>query len=139
MSFLSRKKSHLFLGLIFMGIGFLNRKFPLLFENLIPEKFSDYKEYISWIISIITILSGIGLLFKQTRRLVKWPLLTIIIMAGLGSLGQILNIDMSGATNLLPPFWVKLKLPVQIGLGIWLWGATKEDSKPNQKMRKRKS
>jgi len=122
-----------------MGIGFLNRKFPLLFENLIPEKFSEYKEYISWIISIVTILSGIGLLFKQTRRLVKWPLLTIIIMAGLGSLGQILNIDMSGATNLLPPFWVKLKLPVQIGLGIWLWWATKEDSKPDKKMRKRKT
>ena len=60
------------------------------------------------------------------------------IMAGLGSLGQILNIDMSGATNLLPPFF-KLKLPVQIGLGVWLWWATKEDPKPDQKMRKRKT
>lgn len=73
------------------------------------------------------------MLFKQGRRLVKWPLLAIIITAALGSLGQILNINMDGATNLLPPFWVKLKLPVQIGIGVWLWWATKEGSEPDKK------
>ena len=118
MGFISRKKSHLFLGLIFMGIGFINRAYPMFFDNLIPDRFTEYRETISWILSIITVLAGIGMLFKQSRRLVKWPLLAIIITAALGSLGQILNINMDGATNLLPPFWVKLKLPVQIGIGV---------------------
>jgi len=133
MGFISRKKSHLFLGLIFMGIGFINRAYPMFFDNLIPDRFTEYRETISWILSIITVLAGIGMLFKQGRRLVKWPLLAIIITAALGSLGQILNINMDGATNLLPPFWVKLKLPVQIGIGVWLWWATKEGSEPDKK------
>jgi|GEM_PF-6231663 len=136
MGFISKKKSHLLLGLIFLGIGLINRSYPMFFDNLIPDRFNEYRETISWAISIITILAGIGMFFKQTRRLVKWPLLTIIITASLGTIGQILNLDVSAATNLLPPFWVKLKLPVQIGIGVWLWWATKEDSKPKEKRKR---
>ena len=109
----------------------------MFFDNLIPDRFTEYRETISWVISIITILSGIGMFFKQFRRIVKWPLLAIIITASLGTIGQILNLDVNEVTNLLPPFWVKLKLPVQIGIGVWLWWATKEDPKPIEK-RKRK-
>ncbi len=133
MGLISRKKSHLFLGIIFIGIGLINKSYPMFFDNLIPDRFTEYRETISWAISIITILSGIGLFFKQIRRLVKWPLLTIIIVAALGTLGQIFNLDVNGATNLLPPFWVKLKFPIQIGLGVWLWWATKEGPEPDKK------
>ncbi len=133
MGILSRKKSHLILGIFFLGIGLINRFYPMFFENLIPERFVEYRETISWVISIFSILGGIGMFFKQTRRLVKWPLLAVIFTSSLGTLSQILNLDLNEATNLLPPFWVKLKLPVQIGIGIWLWWATKEDPKPKEK------
>ena len=98
MGFISKKKSHLLLGLIFLGIGLINRSYPMFFDNLIPDRFNEYRETISWAISIITILAGIGMFFKQTRRLVKWPLLTIIITASLGTIGQILNLDVEIGT-----------------------------------------
>ncbi len=111
-----------------MGIGLINRTYPLFFENLIPERFIEYKETISWILSTITFLAGIGMFFKQTRRILKWPMLTIIATAALGTLGQISNLDVNGSLNVLPPFWIKLKLPIQIGIAIWLWWATRDDS-----------
>lgn len=137
MGLINRRHSHIILGIIFMGIGLINRAYPLFFNNLIPDRFDEYREYISWALSIITIISGIGMFFKKTRRIVRWPLLTIIITAALGTLSQIFNLDVNVATNLLPPFWVKLKLPIQIGIAVWLWWATKDDTQPvNKKKRK---
>jgi uncharacterized membrane protein len=114
--------SRTLLGLLFVVAGALHFRAPEVYEQIMPSYLPLHRELV-YLSGALEIAGGLGLLPRRTRHAAGVGLILLLIAVWPANLQMLL--DARAAQQ--PLWWLALlwvRLPLQVVLIVWVWGAS---------------
>jgi len=114
----------LLLAVFFVVAGILHFLFPQAYMRMVPPLL-PWPMAIVWVSGVAEISGGIGLLFRESRRLAAWGLVLLLVAVFPANIYMaVAHVQYAG---LLGKSWAQwLRLPLQLPLVYWAWRYTRD-------------
>ena len=110
------------LAVLFVGAGLLHLLQPGIYLRIMPPELPAPLALV-YLSGFFEILGGLGLLWPRSRRWAAWGLLALLVAVFPANVYMALIHEQSGI-----PGWVAWgRLPLQLPLLWWVWGATRNE------------
>ena len=118
------RKVRLLLGSAFTGAGIAHIVKHEWFENLVPERFSQWRKPISAVTAAIQIIGGTAMFVPRLRVLARWTNLAILVPTLPAAAGQINHPEVLRRAG-IPPALAPVRVVVQTIVAGLTWWATR--------------
>lgn len=107
-------------AVFYIWAGINHFRMPKFYLKMMPDYLPMPKQLVDWS-GIAEIFLGIGLLFEQTRSLVAWGIILLLIAVFPANIFMLT----SGKFNKIPKWFLYARFPLQILLIWWAFSFTK--------------